>query len=590
MSSYTYINANLDLLSDHTNYPHLPSPPPSGESSSDSDSSASSPTASPAKLTIPSSPPPPYSGVPSPPSSPTMLSTVTRYQRPHQPTQHRPKPILTSNPFPSYDPRQSSTTARVAFAPISPISPVSRRSRPLLPITEHAEDLIDAVTNALAKQTIEDDEYDCGWAMDLGAESSPSLSGSPSPGYFGASSHSSSASASTASLSLGSGSVSPTSLASNFSRRNSLGTNGAGAMYKRESESESDAGERLLREWAVAVAGKGEVVTPPVPAGKRTRGGSVSGVPPVAGTRTDVRSRRPSVSQPKWDENDRDCGICFEYAVRPARTICCGKVFCQEHLEDWLTGANASGLCPNCDKPCSLERDVLSLASPALTPARTQPWKKTAAPTRTTTRRVDSPKRSSHMHRHNLPTPPNLLLLSPPPSSTALSYPQQQRSTSNPRTPPAGGTGHLSPSLLNMQQQYERLLAQEHRPSSPLSTRIPISNPFDSLESPPKDDVLGTLEAFRPKVPLERGKTRRRSVDLEGRGGEEIVEISTPGVIRSQSRGKRSGSESLPVVSVEYSREGQKRMVIRSDADYMGAVKHLGSLVLCLVVMYLVAR
>lgn len=60
---------------------------------------------------------------------------------------------------------------------------------------------------------------------------------------------------------------------------------------------------------------------------------------------------------------DRDCGICFEYAVRPCRTLCCGKVFCTEHLADWLHGPEAEGRCPNCENACSLAGGTLSLTS-----------------------------------------------------------------------------------------------------------------------------------------------------------------------------------------------------------------------------------
>jgi ABC-type Na+ efflux pump permease subunit len=54
----------------------------------------------------------------------------------------------------------------------------------------------------------------------------------------------------------------------------------------------------------------------------------------------------------------------FEYAVLPCRTLCCGKVFCTEHLADWLHGPEAEGRCPNCENACSLAGGTLSLASP----------------------------------------------------------------------------------------------------------------------------------------------------------------------------------------------------------------------------------
>ncbi|KAF9525862.1 hypothetical protein CPB83DRAFT_896615 [Crepidotus variabilis] len=68
----------------------------------------------------------------------------------------------------------------------------------------------------------------------------------------------------------------------------------------------------------------------------------------------------------KKELDDRDCGICFEYAVVPCRTLCCGKIFCTEHLADWLHGPNAEGRCPNCENACSLEGGTLSLATPTL--------------------------------------------------------------------------------------------------------------------------------------------------------------------------------------------------------------------------------
>jgi hypothetical protein len=51
---------------------------------------------------------------------------------------------------------------------------------------------------------------------------------------------------------------------------------------------------------------------------------------------------------------DRDCGICFEDAVRPCKMICCGKLFCLEHISDWLYGSSSDGCCPACKTPCSL--------------------------------------------------------------------------------------------------------------------------------------------------------------------------------------------------------------------------------------------
>ncbi|KAK7049289.1 hypothetical protein VNI00_005890 [Paramarasmius palmivorus] len=63
---------------------------------------------------------------------------------------------------------------------------------------------------------------------------------------------------------------------------------------------------------------------------------------------------------------DRDCGICFEIAVSPSRTLCCGKLFCYEHICDWLHGAGSDGRCPACGTHCSVDTGVLSLAPPPL--------------------------------------------------------------------------------------------------------------------------------------------------------------------------------------------------------------------------------
>ncbi|KAJ2912604.1 hypothetical protein MD484_g7810, partial [Candolleomyces efflorescens] len=286
-----------------------------------------------------------------------------------------PKPILTHNPFPSYNPRRSnatSSTSIVTFA--QPTSPINRPRLPLHSITESAEDASDGFLEQAAnaendgEEMIGDDEYDCGWAMDLGA-GSPSINGSPAPGAqldFGSSSFSSFSSSSSSSPSTPpheeSAIIASDQLGQSLSRRMTISdgptvasparANGAGAVYKRDTEEET--GDRLLREWAVAVAGKGEVVTPPVVSsavGRRSRGASVSQqLPPLSSTnnrsRSSSRSGRrgsvstsntnvPSASKTVWtDPADRDCGICFEYAVKPARTMCCGKIFCKEHLDD----------------------------------------------------------------------------------------------------------------------------------------------------------------------------------------------------------------------------------------------------------------
>ncbi|KAF8157826.1 hypothetical protein B0H34DRAFT_797275 [Crassisporium funariophilum] len=124
----------------------------------------------------------------------------------------------------------------------------------------------------------------------------------------------------------------------------------------------------------------------------------------------------------KKDAVDRDCGICFEYAVVPCRTLCCGKIFCTEHLAAWLHGPNAEGHCPNCENACSLEGGTLSLAPPARLPASQAPSSKrntltpakpatfpssplTSVQTHCNDTLSDSRDRS-HPHASSEPTPP----------------------------------------------------------------------------------------------------------------------------------------------------------------------------------------
>ncbi|KAJ7579770.1 hypothetical protein C8J56DRAFT_963565 [Mycena floridula] len=75
------------------------------------------------------------------------------------------------------------------------------------------------------------------------------------------------------------------------------------------------------------------------------------------------KSKRPVVA-------DGDCGICFEAAVRPHWTLCCGRIFCQEHLADWLSGPSSDQRCPSCRAPCTLTGNTLSLSSIGFLPPR----------------------------------------------------------------------------------------------------------------------------------------------------------------------------------------------------------------------------
>ncbi|KAJ3913283.1 hypothetical protein F5877DRAFT_83960 [Lentinula edodes] len=70
--------------------------------------------------------------------------------------------------------------------------------------------------------------------------------------------------------------------------------------------------------------------------------------------RASVNARQASI--------DRDCMICFHLAQRPSRTKCCGKLFCEAHIHDWLAGS--SNQCPSCSAYCHPET-IISLACPA---------------------------------------------------------------------------------------------------------------------------------------------------------------------------------------------------------------------------------
>ncbi|KAI0267579.1 hypothetical protein BGY98DRAFT_1101941 [Russula aff. rugulosa BPL654] len=58
------------------------------------------------------------------------------------------------------------------------------------------------------------------------------------------------------------------------------------------------------------------------------------------------------------------CGICFESAVKPNKSRCCGQLFCYQHLSDWLSASGSDGRCPTCRVPLSLEADTICLHPP----------------------------------------------------------------------------------------------------------------------------------------------------------------------------------------------------------------------------------
>jgi len=73
-------------------------------------------------------------------------------------------------------------------------------------------------------------------------------------------------------------------------------------------------------------------------------------------------SQRLKKAKAKQITVDRECIICFDLAMRPSRTRCCGKLFCEDHLHDWLS--RSSNRCPSCGTYCDPETGVVSLAAP----------------------------------------------------------------------------------------------------------------------------------------------------------------------------------------------------------------------------------
>ncbi|KAJ6484660.1 hypothetical protein C8R45DRAFT_998941 [Mycena sanguinolenta] len=87
---------------------------------------------------------------------------------------------------------------------------------------------------------------------------------------------------------------------------------------------------------------------------------------PVA--RRATRQRQPQTQKKPSKEPERECGICFELAVSPVRTLCCSHLFCAEHIMAWLHGPASDGLCPSCGAP-NLDISLLALGHPGLTHA-----------------------------------------------------------------------------------------------------------------------------------------------------------------------------------------------------------------------------
>lgn len=143
--------------------------------------------------------------------------------------------------------------------------------------------------------------------------------------------------------------------------------------------------------------------------------------------------------------------------------------------------------------------------------------------------------------------------------------------------------------LLTTQQQYERLLAQEHRPSSPLSTNLPIVNPFDSVVV--DGDVLGGVEALgsrRGVMKKEESDVGYSQVEFPSSGS--IVELEDGDTDSEMGYGSGYKSKEKEKDMGMWGELGKGKMMNESEADPAHAMKHAASLVGCLVVLYLVVR
>ncbi|KAJ7061679.1 hypothetical protein C8F01DRAFT_1138094 [Mycena amicta] len=90
-----------------------------------------------------------------------------------------------------------------------------------------------------------------------------------------------------------------------------------------------------------------------------------TGTPPLSPVLLRVKSKepdRPKLRRPRREPSG-DCGICFEQAVNPTSTPCCGHLFCAEHIADWLHGPAADGRCPSCRVPSATPTPLSTRAS-----------------------------------------------------------------------------------------------------------------------------------------------------------------------------------------------------------------------------------
>ncbi|PPR00546.1 hypothetical protein CVT26_009878 [Gymnopilus dilepis] len=229
-------------------------------------------------------------------------------------------------------------------------------------------------------------------------------------------------------------------------------------------------------------------------------------VPRVPARRSSWRSlssidkERERLKTSKKDTVDRDCGICFEYAVRPCRTLCCGKIFCTEHLADWLHGPNAEGRCPNCENPCSLEGGTLSLVTPSLKtpessqarPSASQPGSDPPSSSHSTSQPVQSCAQPSSRDQASFPGSSALRHSKPTSSVPVLATPDQASSSST-SSPTISTAGSLD--VINSSDEEPR--PDPHSTASlKASLQLGINGAGNSLSTTPFSTSWGAISRF----------------------------------------------------------------------------------------------
>ncbi|KAJ7110530.1 hypothetical protein C8R44DRAFT_800186 [Mycena epipterygia] len=133
-------------------------------------------------------------------------------------------------------------------------------------------------------------------------------------------------------------------------------------------------------------------------------------------TPTSSYLKRPLRRPPRRErekETERYCGICFEPATSPVRTLCCAHLFCAEHITQWLLGPAADGRCPGCRALCSFAfgedtlpgKGLLALGHPALLKLQHVP--RTPPPSRSPSPSTSSSSTGSYASYVSYPTSPS---------------------------------------------------------------------------------------------------------------------------------------------------------------------------------------